>query len=99
MTPPPKFEPQSLLDVLAEIKEQKNLSKGFQQQRLEEVWKEVTGPLVSQYTTDVRWSRKKIRVQISSAPLRQELSAGLDKLQKHLQEKLPDWDIQGIVLY
>lgn len=99
MTPPPdKFEPQSLKSVLQEIKGQKNLSRGFHQQAVEAAWEEITGPLVSKYTTEVLWSRNTIRVRISSAPLRKELSTGLDQLKKNLEERLPDLQIKGIVL-
>ncbi len=98
MTPPSKFEPHSLKEVLAEIKEQKNLAPGFKQQKLEDAWKEITGPIVSQYTTEVRWRSNQIYVRLSSAPLRNELSAGIDQLQKNLQEQLPELGIKKIVL-
>lgn len=99
MTPPPsKFEPHSLKEVLAEIKEQKNLARGFKQQKLEDAWREITGSIVSRYTTEVRWRGNRIYVRLSSAPLRNELSVGKDQLLKNLQEQLPELDIKNIVL-
>lgn len=60
----------------------------YQQTRIKQLWSSLMGPAISQYTTDLKVVRKKLYVQLSSAPLKQELSMGTEKIKDMINEEL-----------
>ena len=82
------FNPISLKYILKNFISQKSLQKGMTNVRVCNAWKDVMGDNVSRYTTQVRFSRKKLIVVIKSAALAMELSYKkqiiIEKINKHL---------------
>ena len=56
------------------------------------------GNAISKYTTDLKLDRDTLYVQLSSSVLREELSYGIDKIIKMLNEELGKDLIKKLVL-
>lgn len=70
----------------------------YQQTRLKQLWPTIMGPSIAQYTTDIKIYRNVFYVSISSAPLKQELSMGKDKIKKMLNEELGEDYVKDVVI-
>lgn len=92
------FEPQPINAVLQQITEQRNLAKGLNQLKIKQAWEETVGVNVSQYTQEISLRGKTLYIQLTSAPLREELSYGKEKILKHLNDALGSDEIQKIIL-
>ena len=92
------FEPQSISEVLGELTSQKNIKKGITKVRVEQAWESTMGASVSQYTQEVNFRGSTLFVNLNSAPLREELSYGKDKILRHLNETLGAEIITKLVL-
>ena len=91
------FEPKPLQDVLREITGQKKLAKGLNELRVQQLWREIAGKNVMQYTQSTHLRGKTLHIKLSSAPLREELSYGKEKILKHMNDALGFEAIQKIV--
>ena len=92
------FEPQSISEVLEELIDQKNIKQGITKVRVEQAWKTTMGVSVSQYTQEVKFRGSTLFVNLNSAPLREELSYGKEKILRHLNETLGAEIISKLVL-
>jgi len=92
------FEPQPIDAILQQITEQRNLAKGLNQIKIQEAWEATVGPNVAQYTQEIKLQGKTLYVALTSAPLREELSYGKEKILKHLNDALGSDEIQKIIL-
>ncbi|RME99488.1 MAG: DUF721 domain-containing protein [Bacteroidetes bacterium] len=87
-----------LKDALQAMLDHYKLRNKYQQARIRELWPELMGPAIAKYTTSVRIHRRVLYVSISSAPLRQELSMGTDKLKDMFNEALGETYLQGVMI-
>ena len=92
------FEPQPINAVLKQITEKRNLAKGLNQIKLKQAWEATVGPHLGQYTREISLRGKTLYVHLTSAPLREELSYGKEKILKYMNEILGSDEIQKIVL-
>ena len=92
------FEPQSISEVLGELINQKNIKGGITKVRVEQAWETTMGSSVAQYTQEVSFRGTTLFVNLTSAPLREELSYGKDKILRHLNETLGAEIIYKLVL-
>lgn len=92
------FEPQPINAVLQQITAQKKLAKGLNQVKIKQAWEATVGANVSQYTQEISLRGKTLYIQLTSAPLREELSYGKEKILKHLNDALGSEEIQKIIL-
>lgn len=92
------FEPQSISEVLGELINQKNIKGGITKVRVEQAWETTMGSSVAQYTQEVSFRGTTLFVNLTSAPLREELSYGKDKILHHLNETLGAEIIYKLVL-
>lgn len=92
------FEPQSISEVLGELINQKNIKGGITKVRVEQAWETTMGVSVAQYTQEVSFRGTTLFVNLTSAPLREELSYGKDKILLHLNETLGAEIISKLVL-
>ena len=67
--------------------------------RIQEAWRQHLGPTINSYTSEVSFRKGILTVHISSAPLRQELLFGKDKLIALINEALQDEVIKVIRIY
>ena len=93
-----KFEPQLLGKVLSEIVESKALFRGITNEKINGLWNQLLGDNISQFTDKVELRNETIYVSLSSAPLREELSYGKEKIMRMLNEEMGKEIIKKIVL-
>ena len=91
-----KFEPQLLGKVLSEIVESKALSRGITNEKINGLWNQLLGDTISQFTDKVELRNETLYVSLSSAPLREELSYGKEKIMRMLNEEMGKETIKKI---
>ena len=96
--PKKQFEPKPIKSVLEELISQKPLKKGVEKVRICNAWSETMGEHISSYTEEVRYSHNTLYVTLRSAPLKMELSYGLDALVDRINNHLGGTFIQKITL-
>jgi len=92
------FEPKALQEVLQQITGERSLAKGLNELKVKQAWETTMGANVMQYTQDLSLKGKTLYIQLSSAPLREELSFGKEKILKHLNDTLGFDGIKKIIL-
>lgn len=92
------FEPKPLQEVLQQITAERNLAKGLNEVKVKQAWMNTMGENVAQYTTSTQLRGKTLYVNLTSAPLREELNYGKEKILKHLNDALGFDGIQKIIL-
>lgn len=93
-----KENEQPLKEVLKEMIELYRLRGKLNQSKIKATWEELMGPVIAKYTTDIRLRNQKLFLTITSAPLRQELSYGKDKIIKILNETLGENFIKDVII-
>ncbi len=95
-----KKQPEKKLgELLREwLSKRKHLQKEIRQRRIRQLWKELMGATIAKYTESIYLSRGKLYIEISSAPLRQELNMGKDKIKRILNEALGEQLIEEVYI-
>jgi hypothetical protein len=88
----------SMSDALKDFKSQNKLVKGFEKVDVDTAWKEVMGPGVMSYTTNVRFLNGTLTVNLSSSVLREELLYGRTKIIANLNVYLKKEVVITLVL-
>ena len=91
-------DPKSIKDVLGAFVETNKLQKGFDKVNVADAWRDVMGPAISKYTTQLKLDGDRLIVQLSSSVLREELSYGKEKIMRNLNEDLGKEVITKVVL-
>ena len=91
-------DPKSIKDVLGAFVETNKLQKGFDKVNVADAWRDVMGPAISKYTTQLKLDGDRLIVQLSSSVLREELSYGKEKIMRNLNEALGKEVITKVVL-
>lgn len=91
-------DPKSIRDVLGNFIEQNKLQKGIDKVDVAEAWRDVMGPAIAKYTTQIKLDGDRLLVQLSSSVLREELSYGKEKIRTNLNEQLGREIIKKVVL-
>lgn len=76
----------------------KKLKTGLDKVQVRDAWHKVMGKPIAKYTTDVYLDRNTLYVRLSSAPLRQELSYGKERIREMINEELKRDLIEKVVL-
>jgi len=74
------------------------LASGFYSVRIEDIWKEQMGPVISRYTKSVVLKGKVLRVSVDSAPLRKELSMGKEKILENINKALGSQMVEEVIV-
>ena len=88
----------NLKDAIKAMLDHYKLQGKYQQTRIKQLWPELMGPSIMQYTTDIQIVRKVLFVSLSSAPLKQELSMGKEKIKKIINEELGEEYLLEVVI-
>ncbi|MCG2611090.1 DUF721 domain-containing protein [Flavobacterium sp. SM15] len=88
----------SIGDVLKQFIHEHKLETGMDKIDVQEAWKNLMGPGVNNYTTEVFLKGTTLYVALSSAVLREELSYGKDKIIKMINEELNKEIIKDLIL-
>lgn len=87
-SPKRKFEPQSLRKVLDDITQSKALKAGITNAKVNELWSQLMGENINRYTEKIILKNKVLTISLNSAPLREELTYGKEKIIRMMNEEL-----------
>ena len=93
-----KSNTEPLRDILMRFLRQEGLETPLNQYRLIEAWKEVVGPGVARYTSNLYIKNQTLYVHLTSSVIRQELLMGRSLLVRNLNNKVGAQVITDIVL-
>lgn len=85
-------------DLIPGMLKENKLQKGMDQILVKEAWAEIMGKGVMTYTESVLLQKSTLIVKLSSAPLREELSYGKEKIVEMLNSHLADISITSVKL-
>jgi len=88
----------TLKEALHAMIDQYRLKNKLNQTRIRSHWEALMGPSIARYTRDIKMGRKKLYIYIDSAPLKQELSMGKEKIRRMLNEALGEEYIKEVVI-
>ena len=93
-----KSNEQPLREVLRQMIDTYRLRPKLHQTKIRSIWSQVMGTGINRHTTDIRLNGRVLFISISSAPLRQELSYGKEKIIKLLNEELGEAYVEEVVI-
>ena len=79
-SPKKKFEPQKIGEILDDIVRSKALRTGLTNAKVTQLWSKLMGENINRYTDKIIVKNKTLTIYLSSAPLREELIYGKDKI-------------------
>lgn len=85
-------------DVLKGFIEANNLQKGMDAVNVRDAWKNLMGPGVNNYTSEIMLKNGTLYVQLTSAVLREELSYGRAKIVTMINEELGREVVKEVIL-
>lgn len=86
-SPKKKFEPQTIGEVLDDIVGSKALKTGLTNAKVVQLWSKLMGENIERYTDKIIVKNKTLIISLSSAPLREELTYGKEKIIKMINEE------------
>lgn len=84
-------------DVLRQFLRQQGLETPLNEYRLVDAWKDVAGPVITRYTTNLFIKNQVLYVSLSSSVIRQELMMGREMLIRNLNAQVGSQVIVNIV--
>lgn len=84
-------------DVLRQFLRQQGLETPLNEYRLVDAWKDVVGPVIARYTTNLFIKNQVLYVSLSSSVIRQELMMGREVLIRNLNAQVGSQVIVNIV--
>ena len=88
----------SIQDLMKLVIKENNLTKGINQMNVKDVWANLMGNGVQNYTENVQLQNKTLIVKLKSSVLREELSYGREKIIKMLNDELGQEMITKLML-
>lgn len=88
----------NLKEALGAFIEENNLTHGFNEVDVRNAWYGIMGKAIANYTTSIQFKNETLFIALSSSVLREELSYGIDKIIKNLNEELGSELIKKLVL-
>lgn len=86
-------------DVLQDFLSRNNkVASGYHSIRIADLWKEVMGPVIGNYTKQIELKNGILKVVVTSAPLRRELVFGKQKIKDNLNQSLGQDLIEDVVV-
>lgn len=86
-SPKKKFEPQTIGEVLDDIVGSKALKTGLTNAKVVQLWSKLMGENIERYTDKIIVKNKTLTIFLSSAPLREELTYGKEKIIKMINKE------------
>ncbi len=98
MRRPAEKNDKPIKDVLKDFGAQKKISSGFYNSKIMNIWKQKMGPAINNYTKDVRFVKGTLYINITSAPLKQELQMGRSKIVSLINKELQGDFVKNVVI-
>ena len=86
-SPKKMFEPTIINKVLYDIVHSKALITGLTNAKVDQLWSKLMGENINSYTCKIIVKNKTLIIYLTSAPLREELTYGKDKIIKMINEE------------
>lgn len=93
-----KTSEQNIKDVLKDLVETYRLKSKLTQSKVENLWAQLMGKTVVEYTTEIKIRNQKLYVSVNSAPLRQELSYNRAQILTNLNEQLEEEYLKEVII-
>lgn len=93
-----KYNDEPISEVIKQLVEKNNWKAKLFQNKIKEIWLLKMGTTISSYTSELRVRGKKLFIQISSAPLRQELTYNKSKIIDLLNEELGEEYLTDVII-
>lgn len=94
-----KTNTRPLNDVLLAFLREQGLETPLLEYRITQAWSEVMGQTISRYTKQVFVKESKLQVQITSAPLRQNLMMEHKRIAQKLNEHVGSYVISDVCFF
>ena len=88
----------SLKEVLKEMVETYRLKNRLNQTRIQNLWNNMMGNSISRHTKDIKVRKNTLFITIESAPLRQELAYGREKIKRMMNRELGEEFLNDVVI-
>lgn len=93
-----KHNDQIIRDVLKNMVQEMKISPKLHELKIKKFWQEVMGTTINGYTKEIKLRRNKLFITIDSAPLRQELTYGKEKLVNVINREIGEDYVEEIVI-
>ena len=93
-----KHNDQKINEVLKDMVSAYRLKPKLHQTKIRSLWAQLMGPSIDNYTKHLSLRKNKLFITISSAPLKQELSYGKEKIKALLNEELGEDYIEDVII-
>jgi len=88
---------EQIVDMIRKYFRQNGLESPLNEYRLVQAWKDVVGPVITRYTTNLYIKNQILYVHLTSSVIRQELMMGRDLLVRNLNEQVGAQVIVNII--
>ena len=89
---------QDIKTILRELVDTYRLKSRITQTKIELAWEKTTGAMIANYTSEIKVRNHKLYVKVDSAPLRQELSYGREKIIHTINQELGEAYLQEVII-
>ena len=93
-----KHNDKKIGEVLKTMLQDKKFGSKIYETKIKKFWSETMGTTINKYTTEIRLKNNRLFLRIESAPLRQEISYGKEKLIAVLNKELGEDYITEIII-
>lgn len=93
-----KHNDQPIRDVLSDFKQQYKHKRKLDRHRAEQIWKAKMPSTIVGYTRDIKLIGKRIYLQITSAPLREQLSFERDKIRDLFNREMGEVVVEEVII-
>ncbi len=93
-----KHNDQPIKDVLKQLTQSNRWTDKVNEVRLLNAWEELLGKTIAKYTTKIRLHKKKLYIEVSSAPLKNELIYSRAKLIEVINIKFSEGLVEEVIV-
>ena len=86
----------SLQQAMQELLKKSRFHQRVQALQIKDVWEEIMGKTIAQYTDDIQLVENKLIITTHTAPLKQELMFQREKIKNRINEKLNDYAVHEV---
>ena len=89
----------SFRNAFKQFLKEENLEQTFKQKQLITDWEKVMGRTIASRTTKLFFNKKTLFIQLSSAPLKNEMNNSRDQILEILKKEIGEREIEEVKIY
>ena len=93
-----KHNDQSIREVLGDFKQQYKHKRKLDRHRAEQIWRDKMPSTIVGYTRDIKLIGKRLYLQITSAPLREQLSYEREKIKEMFNREMQEEVVGEVII-